>query len=39
MIISLCFTCGAGMNDLIAKSIHVEKLLRILKKNIRQKGE
>ena len=35
MIISLYFTCGAGMNDHIAKPIHVEELLRILKKNIR----
>ena len=33
MIISLCFTCGAGMNDYIAKPIHVDEPLLISKKN------
>ena len=33
MIISLCVTCGAGMNDYIAKPIHVDEPLLISKKN------
>ena len=33
MIISLCFTCGAGTHDHIAKPIHVDEPLLISKKN------